>query len=246
MPDRRRHRGAHPDDIMLFERPDQLCRLTRAAGELAWLLARGYTPSSALTLVGNHYQLHQRQRRALAHAVAAPDVARQRRQRHLTPNELVGQRLQIDTLNQVITIEVALAGGLLLCGHDGAWRDLASVHGTYRMMQETPQALAAIGMYLAPLELRQVVFLIDAAVSNSGRLAAQLRTLAVAHDWPWEIDLVPSADPILKATSDIIATSDSAILDRTTRWFDLAAAVGQRIASDAWRLRLDTPPPVVR
>jgi hypothetical protein len=209
------------------------------------LLGRGYGLSSALTLVGNHYQLHQRQRRALAHAVAAPEVARQRRQRLLTPTELVGQRLQIDTLNQVITLEAALAGGLILCGHDGAWRDLASVHGTYRMMRETPQALAAVGAYLAPLKPCRAVFLIEAAVSNSARLAAQLRALAVAHDWPWEAVLVPSADPILKATSDVIATSDSAILDQAGRWFNLAAAVGQHIAPDAWRLYLDTPPPVV-
>jgi len=245
MPDRRRHRGPHPDDTTLFGHADQVRRLTLAAGDLAWLLGRRYAPAAALTLVGNRYQLHQRQRRALAHAVAAPEVARQRCQRRLVPAELVGQRLQIDTLNQVITIEVALAGGLLLCGHDGAWRDLASVHGTYRTMQETPQALEAIGTYLVPFQLRQAVFLIDAAVSNSGRLAAQLRALAVAHGWPWEAVLVPSADPLLKGTSDVVATSDSAILDQASRWFDLAAAVVRHIAPDAWRIDLGTPLSVV-
>jgi hypothetical protein len=135
MPDRRRHRGAHPEDDLLFRRPESLQTLRVAAGDLAWLLGRHYAPEAALTLVGNRYQLRQRQRQALSRAVAAPAQARARRQRHVMPASLTGARLQIDALNQIITIEAALAGGLLLRGHDGALRDLASIHGTYRAMQ---------------------------------------------------------------------------------------------------------------
>jgi ATP-dependent Lon protease len=144
---------------VLFGDPAHLRKLALAAGDLAWLLGRRYAPKAALTLVGNRYQLHQRQRRALAHAVASPEVARQRGQHRITPLALAGQRLQVDALNQIITIEVALAGGLLLRGHDRVWRDLASVHGTYRTVQETNVALEAIGGYLTPLGVSDVVFL---------------------------------------------------------------------------------------
>jgi hypothetical protein len=245
MPDSRRHRGPHPEDAILFRRPEHLRKLHLAAGDLAWLLGRQYAPESALTLVGNRYQLHQRQRRALSRAVAAPAVACARRQRQVAPSALAGERLQVDALNQIITIEVALAAGLILRGHDGAWRDLASVHRTYRTVLETPRALAAMGQYLASLGVQEVVFLIDAAVSNSGRLASKLRALAAVHAWPWQATLVPSADPILQGTTDIVATSDRAILDKARRWFDLAAAVVQHIAPTAWCIDLDAPPPVV-
>jgi hypothetical protein len=245
MPDSRRHRGPHPEDAILFRRPEHLRKLHLAAGDLAWLLGRQYAPEAALTLVGNRYQLHQRQRRALSRAVAAPAVARARRQRQVAPSALAGERLQVDALNQIITIEVALAGGVILRGHDGAWRDLASVHRTYRTVLETPRALEAIGQYLASLGLQEVVFLIDAAVSNSGRLASKLRVLAATHAWPWQATLVPSADPILQGTTDIVATSDRAILDKATRCFDLAATVVQDIAPTVWCIDLDTPPPVV-
>jgi hypothetical protein len=78
MPDRRHHRGPHPDDAALFGRPDIQHTLRLAAGDLAWLLGRHYAPTAALTLVGNRYQLHERQRQALARAVAAPAVGHRR------------------------------------------------------------------------------------------------------------------------------------------------------------------------
>ena len=79
MPDSRRHRGPHPEDAILFRQAEHLRKLSLAAGDLAWLLGRHYAPESALTLVGNRYQLHQRQRRALSLVVAAPAVAQLRR-----------------------------------------------------------------------------------------------------------------------------------------------------------------------
>lgn len=230
---------------MLFGRPDNVRRLRTAAGDLAWLLGRHYAHQAALTLVGNRYQLKQRQRLALARAVAAPAAARARRQRHVSPAGLTGARLQVDALNQIITIEAALAGGVLVQGHDGALRDLASVHGTYRLMQETSPTLEASGAWLAARGVREVEFLIDAVVSNSGRLAQRLRTLAAQHGWPWSARLVSSADAVLQRTTDVVATSDSAILDRVERWFDLAATVVRCVAPEAWYIDLDVPPPGV-
>jgi hypothetical protein len=245
MPDRRRHRGRHPEDALLFGRADSLDTLRLAAGDLAWLLARRYAPQAALTLVGNRYQLQQRQRQALARAVAAPAVARARRQRCVSPAALHGARMQIDAFNQIITIEAALAGGLLLRGHDGALRDLASVHGTYRAVRETSTALEAIGAWLAPYAVAEVEFLIDAVVSNAARLASRIRALAAAQQWPWSARLVPSPDPLLQRSTAIVATSDSSILDKAVQWFDLAAAVIQHHVPDAWYVDLAVPPPVV-
>jgi hypothetical protein len=112
-------------------------------------------------------------------------------------------------------------------------------------MQETTTSLEAIGAWISLLEVQQVVFLIDAVVSNSGRLAGHIRALAGVHGWPWNAFLVPSADPVLQRTTDIVATSDSSILDKATRWFDLAAAVVHHLTPDAWCVNLDVPPPVI-
>jgi len=245
MPDSRHHRGPHPEDVCLFGTAESQRLLRLAAGDLAWLLGRHYAPEAALTLVGNRYQLRQRQRHALRRAVAAPAVARARRARQVRPEALAGASLQVDALNQLITMEVALAGGVLLRGHDGAWRDLASVHGTYRTVEETTKALQALGTWLAPMGPKDVAFFIDAQVSNSGRLAGIMRALAAAHGWPWQAILVPSADAVLRQTPEIVATSDSSILDHAARWFGLAAAVVSWVAPQAWCIDLDVTPPIV-
>jgi hypothetical protein len=158
---------------------------------------------------------------------------------------LAGTSLYVDGFNQLITIEVALSGGLVLRGHDGALRDLASVHGTYRTITETPTALQALGTYLAPLHLHAVHVFLDAKVSNAGRLASRMRALAATHAWPWHVLLVPSADAVLRQTQAIVATSDSGILDAAVRWFDLAAAAVAQQVPQAWCMNLDVPPPIV-
>jgi hypothetical protein len=158
---------------------------------------------------------------------------------------LAGASLYVDGFNQLITIEVALSGGLVLRGHDGALRDLASVHGTYRTITETPTALQALGAYLTPRHVRAVHILLDAQVSNAGQLASRMRALAATHAWPWHVQLVPSADAALRQTEAIVATSDSGILDAAVRWFDLAAAVIAQHIPQAWCVDLDVPPPLV-
>jgi hypothetical protein len=242
MPDRRQHRGPHPEDAALFGTPARVRTLRRAAGDLAWLLGRQYAPTAALTLVGNRYQLHTRHRQALARAVAAPVVARARRQRQVPATALAGQTVAVDGFNQLITVEVALAGGLLLRGHDGALRDLASVHGTYRTMTDTPRALEALGTVLAALHPQAVQIWLDAPVSNAGRLAQQMRALAATHAWPWQVALVPQVDTVLRQSSAIVTTSDSGILDAPVCWYDLAAAVVAQDVPMAWCLDLNVPP----
>ena len=52
MPDKRAHRGPHPEDTRLFAR-DQWPALQAAVHDLAWLLSHDYATPSALKLVGD-------------------------------------------------------------------------------------------------------------------------------------------------------------------------------------------------
>ena len=63
MPDRRKHRGPHPEDARLFA-PEVWPLLREATADLCWLLSRGYADKSALRLVGDRYELVARQRAA--------------------------------------------------------------------------------------------------------------------------------------------------------------------------------------
>lgn len=124
MPDRREHRGPHPEDHRLFA-PEASPVLRRATEDLGWLLARGYSGDAAITLVGDHFQLDRRQRVALRRSTSADPEARKRKRVALS-----GARVAVDGFNQIVTVEAALSGGLLIRGTDGLLRDLASVHGS--------------------------------------------------------------------------------------------------------------------
>jgi hypothetical protein len=224
VPDKRTHRGPHPDDAQLFA-PEMWPRLQTAVDDLSWLLGRGYASLSALKIVGDRYRLDQRQRMAVGRC-ACSDEARDRRQRsRVEPERLAGQTLWLDGYNVLTSVEAALAGGVILRARDGCFRDLASVHGTWRKVHETVPAIEIVGKFLDRLGIAEAVWYLDRPVSNSGRLKSLLRTAAEAQRWVWTIELAPNPDKILAAADHAIASADSGILDQCRQWVNLARAV---------------------
>jgi hypothetical protein len=245
MPDKRKHRGRHPEDDRLFA-PEHHDALRTAVAEFSWLLSHGYAEPSALKLVGDRHTLTERQRTAVWRS-ACSDQALQRRQQNRTTLEQVGDRsLGIDGYNLLITVESALSGGLLLVGRDGCYRDLASIHGTYRKVEETIPAVELIADYLAGYGLPHVDWYLDQPVSNSGRLKTLMaevlerRGLVPHGGTTWNIELVPSPDGVLARYASPVATTDSAVLDRCQAWVNLAAEIIEARIPGAWTIDLRT------
>lgn len=227
MPDTRTHRGPHPEDDRLFARA-LWPALRQATRELCWLLSRGYAKPSALKLVGDRHQLAARQRTAVERCACADAKRRGREERRVGADALAGRNLLLDGYNVLTTIEVALGGGVLLAARDGTYRDLASMHGTFRKVAETRPALEMLGRIGGTLGSAGWHWYFDRPVSNSGRLKQLIEDLAAAGGWPWTVELIPDPDGVLAATPDIIATADSAVLDRCGPWFNLAREVIDR------------------
>ena len=221
MPDRRKHRGPHPEDARLFA-PEVWPLLREAAADLCWLLSRGYADKSSLKLVGDRYELVARQRTAVGRCSCSDARAARRKDRRVRPEGLAGRPLWLDGYNVLTTVESALAGGVVLAGRDGTYRDMASMHGSYRKVAETLPALKLLGRVTAALKVGQCLWYLDRPVSNSGRLKQIMEDVAAAEGWPWQVDLVHDPDALLAETGQIVATADSAILDRCTAWFNLA------------------------
>jgi hypothetical protein len=139
--------------------------------------------------------------------------------------QLAGDAVAVDGFNCLITVEAALAGGILLRGMDGALRDLASVHGSYRRVEETDRAIALLGNVLTAAAPASVVWFLDRPVSNSGQLRERLLALASRQGWNWPVELVPSADQAVITRGAIAASSDGPVLDRCRGWVDLPQAV---------------------
>jgi hypothetical protein len=228
LPDKRRHRGAHPEDERLFA-ADALPTLRRATSDLSWLLTRGYASPSALKLVGDRYCLMKRQRIAIGRCACSREALERRQRRLLEPPQLRHRQLWIDGYNVLTSLEAALAGGVILGAQDGCYRDMASVHGSYRKVSETVPAIQLLGELMARWGVAECRWFLDSPVSNSGRLKAVVLEVAAQSDWPWRVELVHDPDAVLSQTDQVVASSDSVILDRCQRWLNLARlAIAER------------------
>jgi len=237
LPDKRSHRGPHPEDAALFA-PALMPLLVEATADLSWLLTRGYSGVGALKLVGDRHQLSARQRTAVARSACSDQDLARRRAHQVGPEELRGRPLWIDGYNVLTTVEAALAGGILLAARDGALRDMASMHGSYRKVVETRPALELLGETAVALGVSACVWYLDRPVSNSGRLKTIMAALAAERGWNWSIELVPNPDAVLSQTDQIVATADSVILNRCHWWFNFGRETVARRVPQARAIEL--------
>lgn len=219
--DTRSHRGPHPKDAELFNAHTQPV-LRSATLELSWLMSRGYSSPSALKLVGDRHALLARQREAVLRCTCSDESLAKRaaKRRDISP----GETLWIDGLNVLLTVEVALGGGVVLLGRDGCARDIASVHGTYRRVEETRPALQLLGRVLTQLGAQRVTVVLDSPVSNTRKLASMIRELWGGH-FSVDVELAFDADRVLIENRGLVASADSRVLEECVAWVNLARAV---------------------
>ena len=217
-----RHRGQQAEDSRLFA-PVQWKLLNDAVDDQSWLLTRGYSEHAAASLVGDRYRLTSRQREAIRRAACSDEALFRRPANRLEVEELRGREVVIDGYNLLITVESGLAGGFVVACRDGTFRDLASIHGTYRRVEETFPAIQVIVEALTRLGVAAVKWYLDKPVSNSGRLKGFLLEHAANVAIPWEVELVNSPDKALIGAGEaVVLSSDGWILDQASQWANFA------------------------
>jgi hypothetical protein len=248
MPDRRKHRGKHPEDDRLFA--ESCCTDLRAAvADHSWLLTRGYAPDASLKLVGDRFDLTARQRLAIMRSSCSDSALDRRSANRIPLSTCTGRPSGVDGYNLLITVESALSGGLVVVGRDGCYRDLASIHGTYRKVDETRPAVELIVNGLRLADVGRVDWFLDRPVSNSGRLKTLIAKvveecgLSANANGDWNIELVDSPDKTLIAYPGVVASADSALLDARPagRWVNLAGELIDAYTPQAWVVDLRSP-----
>src|SRR5262249_35758930 len=154
----------------------------------------GYSAASSIKLVGDHHKLTDRQRLAIGRAACSDSQREARHSTCLPAKNIKDAELAIDGFNLIITIEAALSGGILISCRDGCLRDLSSVHGSYRQVDETETAIILIGEILECLQPGPATWFLDKPVSNSGRLAQRIIGISGERGWRWATRLVMSPD----------------------------------------------------
>jgi hypothetical protein len=233
VPDTRKHRGPGPEDLAWFA-PETQPGLVLAVADLSWLLSRGYAWASSLKLVGDRHRLVERQRTAILRSSCSDEALARRTATRLEIGAIRDRSLRIDGFNLILTLESALGGGVLLGGRDGCLRDLASVHGTYRRVDETRPALELAAKWLTQWGADSCTWYLDAPVSNSGRLATLIRETDVM----WSAEVVPDPDAVLSVPDDPVVTADALVLDSCGPWVNLARALVEAAVPGAFVVEL--------
>lgn len=228
-----RNRGKEGSDDRLFGDPKMQEKLKNAAADMCYLLTRGYAEKSSVQIVGNRYRLNVRQQKALQGMCAGDQYVELRKNKEVQPSDINGKTLIIDGFNLLIILESALSGAYLFKGVDDCYRDVSSVHGTYKRVQKTEEALLLIGRTLQELQVVHVHWVFDQPVSNSGRLKTILRELAEQEGFPWEISLAHNPDKVIAASEHIAVSSDAWILNEVEQWFNLTGFIIENYITNA-------------
>lgn len=215
-----RNRGKQSNDDKLFS--SKWCAVIKeAADDLSFLLTRGYGPRSSLEIVGNKYRLNKRQQLALSKISHSQQAIELRKNKELLKEDLAGKCIAIDGFNILIIMESYLSGAYIFKGRDGLYRDISSVHGTYKRVIKTEEALLQIGNTLQELKVKSVKWYFDQPISNSGNLKTKLLALSEIHDYDWTVELVFNPDKTLAKCGEVVISSDGWILNHTDHWFNL-------------------------
>lgn len=218
-----KNRGKDSGDDPLFAPEKMRERLRQGVTDMNYLMTRGYAQRSALSLVGNRYKLNVRQQKALMGMSASEAQVKARTHAGLTFEQLRGGTAVADGFNVLILLESLLSGAYIFKGSDGFYRDLSSVHGSYRKVSQTGQAIALVGDFFAASGLKSLHWFFDKPVSNSGKLKQLLTEYAAAHSYNWEISLTFATDKDIVATGETAISSDAWILDNAPHNFNLLA-----------------------
>ena len=222
-------RGYVDKDEELFG-GSQRAKILSAANDARWLMNRGYSAESAITFTSNHYLLTSRQRMAIFRSILNDEDKTTRLKKEILKP---GTEVLIDGLNIIITLETALSHSLVLRGDDGVLRDVAGLHGTYRIIDKTAKAIEQILQTLSNLDVRNATFILDKPVSNSGSLKQLI--LEISRNFNLEVvaELDMNPDQIFVDKENVIS-SDGPVILKSSSWFNLNSMIVRDMIPDTW------------
>ncbi len=207
------------------ERISSFKDLQNAAEDFRYLLNQRYPRKAVLELVGNRYGLTFDERHLLHRGVFSRTDSQARQKKRISIREIRNKDLAIDGHNVLITIEAGLAGRPLVFADDGFVRDISGLSGSFKKTETTEKAIQFIINALKRIKPRQTVFLLDAPISKSGKLAEEIRNRLKQENLSGDATAVKVPERILIGFPGVIATSDTAIIDRSKKVLDLAAYI---------------------
>ncbi|RZN56285.1 MAG: DUF434 domain-containing protein [Candidatus Methanomethylicota archaeon] len=195
-----------------------------AINDLRYLLNRGYNKNSAIKFIGDRYLLNKKQRLLLYRAIFSETTANIHKSKLVNPSEIKDNVLLIDGFNVILTISSAIEGKPIYLCDDGIIRDISGIYGVISK-RNIDRPLEIVIAELSELKPKEVIFFFEKSVSKSGEIANRVRNLLKENKLYGDARLVPSSDFYLSSLKGIVATSDSIVIERSEKIFDLAGYI---------------------
>ncbi|RLF99724.1 MAG: DUF434 domain-containing protein [Thaumarchaeota archaeon] len=202
---------------------ERLKILAEAGRDLRYLLNRGYNRSSSLKFIGDKYGLNRAERSILYRSIYSSNDVEKIASKRLMAEELKDKHVLIDGFNVMNTIETMLRGEPLILCDDGVLRDFSEIHGKYKLTEKTHESLELILKALKELSIASAKILFESQISRSGEIAGYTRRLLRKVGLIGDAETMKTVDSQLQKSEQTIITSDSAILLRCNRFYDLPA-----------------------
>ncbi|WXG40597.1 MAG: DUF434 domain-containing protein [Candidatus Freyarchaeum deiterrae] len=200
-------------------------RILEAAEDLRYLLNRKYNRDQALNFVGDRYKLNKEERFVLYRAIYSQTEVKERKEKALTFIELGDKTLTIDAYNVIIVLETMLQGKNLIDADDAFVRDISGVFGKHKITKTTIQAIDIIMQTLKQTPPKETLIFFDSPVSKSGELAAITRKKMEQYSIHGTAQVAKQTDNAVLRRGQVAATSDSVILQKAKKTFDLAGYI---------------------
>jgi len=199
--------------------------LAEAGRDLRYLLNRGYNRSSSLKLVGDKYRLDKAERSILYRGIYSSSDVERIASKRVMAEDLRDEHVLIDGFNVMNTVETMLRGDSLILCDDGVLRDFSEIHGKYKLSEKTHESLQLLLRALKELRIASAKILFESQISRSGEIAGYARRLLRETGLDGGAETAKNVDSQLQGSKHVVMTSDSAILLRCIRFYDLPAYI---------------------
>ena len=204
---------------------ERLKILAEAGRDLRYLLNRGYNRSLSLKLVGDKYRLDKAERSILYRGIYSSSDVESIVSKRVMAEDLRDEHVLIDGFNVMNTVETMLRGDSLILCDDGVLRDFSEIHGKYKLSEKTHESLQLLLRALKELRIASAKILFESQISRSGEIAGYARRLLRETGLDGGAETAKNVDSQLQRSRHVIMTSDSAILLRCTKFYDLPAYI---------------------
>ncbi len=196
-----------------------------AIEDMRYLLDRGYKRESAVNFVASRYVLDKICRSILYRCVYSSEDAKRVKEKAVSPDELKGSKVVVDGFNVLNTLHSFMSGKILVLCDDGIVRDVSEVHGEFRPTGMTEQLIRLGIKTLKELGVTYASFYYETQISKSGEISALTRRILQEEGVDGLVKTEKSVDSTLLKDRCIVITSDSVVIYRADRFFDLAGYI---------------------